>query len=45
MEGSGELQKLELLKQEAGELSSNDEKRFVKSGVRTIVFTFKEKKA
>jgi len=28
MEGSGELQKLELLKQEAGELSSNDEKRY-----------------
>jgi hypothetical protein len=28
MEGSGEMQKLQLLKAETGELSSNDEKRW-----------------
>ena len=29
MEGSGEMQKLQLLKEETGELSSNDEKRYL----------------
>ena len=29
MDATGELKKLQLLKEETGELSSNDEKRFV----------------
>ena len=32
MEGTGELKKLQLLKDETGELSSNDEKRYLVKG-------------